>query len=58
MATLSEEKVPELLWQVVQERIERHKKVGMIKWIYYISLKTLTNQVFSLLQEGNWHQHY
>lgn len=47
MATLSGE-IPELAWQVVEERIKRHKEVGMRKWMHYLNLKTATSQICSI----------
>lgn len=46
MAMLSEE-IPEMPWQVVEEKMKRHKEVGVLKWIYCICLKTPANQICS-----------
>lgn len=48
MAALSGE-VPELAWQwqVVEERIKKHKELGMRRWKYYLNLKTATSQIYS-----------
>ena len=29
--------MPELLWQIVEERIKRLREVSVLEWIYYVS---------------------